>query len=122
MSEVQNEIVDASKTRGTRVSGKTWKEERTPFRVTSSVIKNKKFTSWEAKQQKKLEDKQFKDRLKALKDEKEEARKTKIQALKERREKKEEKERYERLAAKMHAKKVDRLRRREKRNKALKER
>lgn len=42
--------------------------------------------------------------------------------LKERREKKEENERYERLAAKMHAKKVERMRRREKRNKALKER
>jgi rRNA-processing protein CGR1 len=44
----------------------------------------------------------------------------KVQAIKDKRAAKEEKERYELLAAKMHAKRVDRLRRREKRNKMLK--
>ena len=44
----------------------------------------------------------------------------KIQAIKDKRAAKEEKERYELLAAKMHAKRVERLRRREKRNKMLK--
>lgn len=45
-----------------------------------------------------------------------------IQTLKERREKAEEKVRFEKLAARMHQKKIDRMKRREKRNKALKER
>lgn len=45
-----------------------------------------------------------------------------ITALKERREKQVEKERYAKLAEKMHVKRVERLKRREKRNKALKER
>ena len=44
----------------------------------------------------------------------------KIQAIKDKRAAKEERERYELLAAKMHAKRVERLRRREKRNKMLK--
>ncbi|CCD26230.1 Cgr1p NDAI_0H00560 [Naumovozyma dairenensis CBS 421] len=114
--------VDASKTKGLTVSGRSWKVSKQPFRAKSRVVKNKKLTSWEIKEQKRLEDKQFKERMKALKDEKEEERKNKIEALKERREKQAEKERYERLAAKMHAKKVERMRRREKRNKALKER
>ncbi|CUS22947.1 LAQU0S07e03840g1_1 [Lachancea quebecensis] len=108
--------------KGANVSGRAWKVEKGQFRVGSRAIKNKKLTSWELKKQKALEDKQFKQKLKELREEKDQIRKAKIQALKERREKSEEKERYERLATKMHAKKVDRLRRREKRNKALKER
>jgi hypothetical protein len=44
----------------------------------------------------------------------------KVQAIKDKRAAKEEKDRYALLAAKMHAKRVDRLRRREKRNKMLK--
>jgi len=43
-----------------------------------------------------------------------------VQGIKDRRAAKEEKERYEKMAAKMHAKRVDRLKRREKRNKLLK--
>ncbi|CCC69544.1 hypothetical protein NCAS_0C05540 [Naumovozyma castellii] len=123
MSDIIEPVeTDIAKTRGATVSGRSWKVEKQPFRAKSRVVKNKKLTSWELKKQKRLEDKQFKDRIKALKEEKEEERKKKIEALKERREKQEEKERYERLAAKMHAKKVERMRKREKRNKALKER
>lgn len=44
----------------------------------------------------------------------------KVQAIKDKRAAKEEKDRYALLAAKMHAKRVERLRRREKRNKMLK--
>ncbi|CCH60219.1 hypothetical protein TBLA_0C04190 [Henningerozyma blattae CBS 6284] len=112
----------ASKTQGKLVSGRIWKHTKEPLRASSRVVKNKTLTSWDLRQKKRLEQQQFKARIQALKDEKADARKQKIQALKERREKKEEAERYERLAAKMHAKKVDRMRRREKRNKALKER
>ncbi|CCF59878.1 hypothetical protein KAFR_0I00970 [Kazachstania africana CBS 2517] len=124
MSTSKTNIVveDAAKIKGKPVSGRSWKVEKNPLRAKSSVVKNKKLTSWELKQQKRLEEKQFKERIKALKTEKEDERQRRIDALKERREKKEEKERYERLAAKMHAKKVERIRRREKRNKALKER
>lgn len=42
-----------------------------------------------------------------------------MQALKEKRTAKEEKERYELLAAKMHKKRLERLKRKEKRNKLL---
>ena len=43
-----------------------------------------------------------------------------IQAIKDKRVAKAEKERYEKMAEKMHAKRVERLKRREKRNKLLK--
>lgn len=43
-----------------------------------------------------------------------------IQAIKDKRAAREEKERYEKMAEKMHAKRVERLKRREKRNKLLK--
>lgn len=43
-----------------------------------------------------------------------------IQAIKDKRAAKEERERYEKLAEKMHIKRVERLRRKEKRNKMLK--
>ncbi|CAG99523.1 Cgr1 [Kluyveromyces lactis] len=108
--------------KGKPVSGRTWKVEKEPLRAKNRVVKNKKLTSWELKKQKRLEDQQFKEKVRALKEEKKAEKDAVIQALKERRAKKEEQERYDRLAAKMHAKKVDRLRRREKRNKALKER
>lgn len=48
------------------------------------------------------------------------SRQRRIQAIKDKRAAKEEKERYEKMAEKMHAKRVERLRRREKRNKLLK--
>lgn len=113
---------DSVKSKGVPVSGRTWKNDKDQFRVKSRVVKNKKLSSWELREQKRLEDKQFKERMKMLKEEKEEERQKRIQSLKERREKKAEEERYQLLAAKMHAKKVERMRRREKRNKALKER
>ncbi|KAG0669520.1 rRNA-processing protein cgr1 [Maudiozyma exigua] len=122
MSEPESSLDITSKARGANVSGRSWKVSKQPMRPKSSVVKNKKLTSWELKEQKRLEDKQFKERVKALKDEKIAEKQKRAQALKERREKKEEEERYEKLAAKMHAKKVDRMRRREKRNKMLKER
>ena len=43
-----------------------------------------------------------------------------IQVINERRESREEKARHEKLAQRMHAKRVDRLKKREKRNKMLK--
>ncbi|KAH3901750.1 Cgr1p SCDLUD_001524 [Saccharomycodes ludwigii] len=115
-------VNNLDKIKGIPKSGRTWKVSKKPLNPHSQVVKNKKLTSWELKKQQRSEDQQFKTKLKELKDEKENARITKIESLKHRRQIKEEKERYEMLAAKMHAKKVERLRRREKRNKALKER
>ena len=43
-----------------------------------------------------------------------------VQVIKDKRTAKAEKERYEKMAEKMHAKRVERLKRREKRNKLLK--
>lgn len=120
VEELKND--QSVKVKGPTVSGRPWKNDKDQFRVKSRVVKNKKLTSWQVREQKRLEDKQFKERMKTLKDEKDEERQKKIQSLKERREKKAEEDRYQLLAAKMHAKKVDRMRRREKRNKALKER
>lgn len=45
---------------------------------------------------------------------------TKIQSIKDKRAKKEERARYEKLAETMHRKRVERLKRKEKRNKMLK--
>lgn len=122
IAKAVEEKLEETKAKGLNVSGRPWKAEKEPFNPRGRVVKNKTLTSWEMKKQKRLEDLQFKARVKELKQEKEDLRQARINSLRERREKKEEKDRYERLAVKMHAKKVERLRRREKRNKALKER
>ncbi|CDR37004.1 CYFA0S01e06348g1_1 [Cyberlindnera fabianii] len=104
-------------TQGSRVSGKGWKVQKNAFRVKSLGVGSK----WAKKQEQRLKDQQVKAKLKELKQEKEDEKKARIDAMKERREKKAEKERYEMMAAKMHAKKVERMRKKEKRNKLLKE-
>lgn len=109
--------VAKSVSQGTRVNGKNWKVSKDAFRVKSLCVKN----TWDRKKEQKLKDEQFKAKIKELKEEKENERKQKIQAIQDRRAKKEEKERYERLAAKMNAKKIERMRKKEKRNKLLKE-
>lgn len=106
--------------KGSRVNGKDWKGQKDPFRIKRlGVTKPSNFKEREAK---KLQEQQYRARLQELKQEKEDVKKQRIADLKRRREIKEEKERYEKLAAKMHAKKVERLRKKEKRNKLLKER
>lgn len=105
---------------GSRVNGKDWKIKKDAFRVKTLGVK--KLSTWEHREQKKLEQQQYKTRLQDLKQEKEDAKNQRISDLKRRREIKAEKERYEKMAVKMHAKKVDRMRKREKRNKMLKER
>ncbi|WLF77317.1 rRNA-processing protein cgr1 [Lodderomyces elongisporus] len=113
-------LAPKDKSEGSRVNGKDWKIKKDAFRVkTLGVAKRNSFKERELK---KLQEQQYKERLKELQEEKESARKQKIADLKRRREIKAEKERYERMAAKMHAKKVERMKKREKRNKLLKER
>ncbi|EAZ63382.1 nucleolar coiled- coil protein [Scheffersomyces stipitis CBS 6054] len=113
-------LAPKEKNEGARVNGKDWKMKKDAFRVkTLGVSKSSK---WKQREEKRLQEEQFKARIKDLKEEKESAQKERIAERKRRLQIKEEKERYEKMAAKMHAKKVERLRKKEKRNKLLKER
>lgn len=113
-------LAPKDKSEGSRVNGKDWKIKKDAFRVKTLGVAKK--SSFKERELKKLQEQQYKERLKELKEEKESAKKQKIDDLKRRREIKAEKERHEKLAAKMHQKKVERLKKREKRNKLLKER
>ncbi|KAK6201400.1 uncharacterized protein RJT21DRAFT_35059 [Scheffersomyces amazonensis] len=113
-------LAPKDKGEGSRVNGKDWKIKKDAFRVKTLGVK--RFSSFKDREEKKLQEEQYKARVKELKEEKESIRKQRIDDLKRRREIKAEKERYELMAAKMHAKKVERMRKREKRNKLLKER
>lgn len=95
------------------VSGRVWKIEHKPI---------KKGTQW-AERQKEIQNLEIvKAKEAQLKAEKQAKHDESVRRLKERRELKAEKERYEKMALVMHRKKVDRIKRREKRNKLLKER
>ncbi|ODV81359.1 uncharacterized protein CANTADRAFT_87363 [Suhomyces tanzawaensis NRRL Y-17324] len=112
-------LAPKDKGEGSRVSGKEWKVKKGAFRVKTFSVKKSPF---QQREEKRLQEEQFKQRLKDLQDEKESIKQSRIADLKRRREIKEEKERHERIAAKMSAKKAERLRKKEKRNKLLKER
>lgn len=123
-TEIPKKYLDPSlpkeKDEGSRVNGKDWKIHKDAFRMKALGVN--KGTSFAKRNAKRLEEEQYKARINELKNEKEEARQSRINDLKRRREIKAEKERYEKLATKFHQKKVDRLRKKEKRNKLLKER
>jgi rRNA-processing protein CGR1 len=112
------EVIPVDPGKGKRVGGKNWKVEKKAFRIKSLGVSS----SWKKKQEQRLKEAQDKARLKELQAEKQSAHKARIEKIKEKREKKAEEERYEKLATIMHAKRVERLKRREKRNKLLKER
>lgn len=128
---------------GQKKNGKNWHENKAAFRPLAGQ------TSYAKRAAKQKQEAEVKKMEKEMKDEKEQERQVcfsfeiqsvddmrdfmllrellsdrsmqrKIQAIKDKRAAKEERERYELLAAKMHAKRVERLRRREKRNKMLK--
>ncbi|KAM0714890.1 hypothetical protein Q7P37_009355 [Cladosporium fusiforme] len=99
---------------GVKKNGKNWHENKKPFRPGTG------HTSYAKRAEKQKQEAEIKKYEKEIKAEQEEERQRKIQAIKDKRAAKEERERYEQLAAKMHQKRVDRLRRREKRNKMLK--
>ncbi|GME77266.1 unnamed protein product [[Candida] boidinii] len=116
---IDQELLKKNYTQGKRVSGRDWKDSKTAFRVKSFCVKK---SSWDKKNEVRIREKALREKLNELKQEKEDERKQRIDTIKQRRADKEEKERYERLSAKMTAKKIERLKRREKRNKLLKER
>lgn len=113
-------LTEKGKEEGDRVNGKDWKIKKDAFRLKSAGVR--KLNTWKLREEKALQESQFKQRIKDLKQEKSDEKNRKIEELKKRREAIEEKKRYEQIALKMHAKKVERMRKKEKRNKMLKER
>lgn len=106
---------------GPRVSNKNWKLEKKPKRLKFlNAIKMQK--SWIQKKSTSQSDKIFKENLETLKNEKNKLRAEKIANLKKRRQIKLEKENAILLQKKYNEKRINRLRRKEKRNEKLKER
>ncbi|TVY85779.1 rRNA-processing protein [Lachnellula willkommii] len=94
--------------------GKQWHEPKSAFRPKAGN------GTYEKRQEERKFMAAVKAKEKEMKDEKEAERQRRITALKEKRAVKEEKARYEKLAETMHKKRVERLKRKEKRNKMLK--
>ncbi|ESZ95047.1 hypothetical protein SBOR_4580 [Sclerotinia borealis F-4128] len=99
---------------GMRKNGKQWHPVKKAFRPRAGN------TSYEKRKANDDAVAATKAKEKDMKEEKEAARQAHITKIKEKRANKEERERYEKMAENMHQKRVDRLRRREKRNKMLK--
>ncbi|KAK0103290.1 hypothetical protein ONS95_005322 [Cadophora gregata] len=112
--EVPVESVGAAAPQGMRKNGKQWHVPKTAFRPKAGN------GTYEKRQAERVAMAAVKAKEKEMKDEKEAARQVKIQAIKDKRAKKEEKARFEKLAETMHRKRVERLKRKEKRNKMLK--
>ncbi|KAG0647948.1 rRNA-processing cgrA [Hyphodiscus hymeniophilus] len=104
----------AVKPQGMRKNGKQWHEPKSAFRPKAGN------TSYEKRQVERVAISAMKAKEKDMKDEKEAHRQRRIQAIKDKRAVKEERARYEKLAETMHRKRVERLKRKEKRNKMLK--
>ncbi|EWC45932.1 hypothetical protein DRE_04725 [Drechslerella stenobrocha 248] len=108
-----------------RRNGKHWKPQKAPFKPgtsSASTTSSKQSKTYAARQQQRQAAALVHAKEASIKAEAEALRQTRIQSIKDKRAAKEERERYDRLAQKMHAKRVERLKRREKRNKLLKER
>lgn len=112
--------VEKDPSKGPRVNGKDWKPTKDAFRVRSIGVT--KLNSFQKRTAKKLQEDQYKARLQELKEEKESAKAARLNESKRRKEIKAEKERFEMMTAKLNRKKAERLKRKEKRNKLLKER
>ncbi|KAI9663603.1 MAG: hypothetical protein M1821_007093 [Bathelium mastoideum] len=97
-----------------RKAGKQWHQPRKAFRPSTGQ------TSYAKRTEQRKAQEIVKAKEREMKEEKEAERQRRIQAIKAKREAKAEKERYEKLAETMHRKRVERLKRREKRNKLLK--
>ncbi|KAI9885529.1 MAG: hypothetical protein M1823_002668 [Watsoniomyces obsoletus] len=109
MTEAKIKASDTTaQVKGVRKNGKQWHPTKTAFRLKAGL------QSWEQRVESRKALKAVKDREKELKDDKEAERQ-----IKERKAAKEEKERYEKMAEKMHRRRVERLKRKEKRNKLL---
>ncbi|KPM37694.1 hypothetical protein AK830_g8870 [Neonectria ditissima] len=105
--------LQAEKPQGMRKNGKQWHLPRKAFRPTAGL------KSYERRTQERALILQMKAKEKEMKEEKEAERKQRIQVIKDKRARKEERERYEKMAETMHKKRVERLKRKEKRNKLI---
>ena len=105
--------LQAQKGLGRRVNGKQWHVPKTAFRPTAGQ------TTFAKRMEVESVKKATKAREQEMKDEKEAERQRRIQAIKDKRKAKEERERYAAMEEKMHRKRVERRKRREKRNKLL---
>ncbi|ORY76688.1 Cgr1 family-domain-containing protein [Protomyces lactucae-debilis] len=103
-----------------RVSGKQWKLPKTA--TTRSQLPSSRRTPYALRQQESQRQKEVKIKESELRAEAKQELENRKRAIQEKREKREEKERFERLKEKMHKKTVDRIKKREKRNKLLKDR
>ncbi|KAJ6088263.1 hypothetical protein N7486_009524 [Penicillium sp. IBT 16267x] len=114
-SPAETPVVPApvAKASGMRKNGKNWHDNKRAFRPTAGL------TSYAKRQELRKHQDAVKEREREMKEEKEAERQARIQRIKDRRAAKEEKARYEKMAEKMHHKRVERLKRREKRNKLL---
>ncbi|OCL02359.1 hypothetical protein AOQ84DRAFT_443439 [Glonium stellatum] len=99
---------------GMRQNGKNWHQQKSAFRPRAGQ------TSYEKRAEERKALAAVKAKEKEMKDEKEAERQRRIQAIKDKRAAKEERERFQKMEVKMHRKRVERLKRREKRNKMLK--
>ncbi|KAL9111961.1 MAG: hypothetical protein Q9227_003581 [Pyrenula ochraceoflavens] len=106
-------IVKTPPTKALRKNGKSWHPTRTPFRPSSGL------TSYAKRQQAQQRTNAMREHEREMKAEKEAARERFVEGIKERRRKKEEQVRFEKMEEKMHRRRVERLKRREKRNKLL---
>ncbi|KXL47174.1 hypothetical protein M433DRAFT_151917 [Acidomyces richmondensis BFW] len=107
---------------GRRKNGKQWHQSRSAFRpsATSTQMKTSGDKAYEKRAAKEAEMAEIKKLEQEMKAEKEEARLRRVQAIKDKRAAKEERERFAKMEEKMHRKRVERLKRREKRNRMLK--
>ncbi|KAK9370392.1 hypothetical protein V1509DRAFT_617639 [Lipomyces kononenkoae] len=108
-----------TKNLGLRKSGKQWKDSKTPQRLRANGVPK---GGWQKREEERQKLAAMKELEKQMTEERQEAIRERVSRIKERAEKKAENERYAKLSEKMHRKRVERLKRREKRNKLLKER
>ncbi|CAG7932024.1 unnamed protein product [Penicillium olsonii] len=119
MSTSTTTVTAATPSIGSRKNGKNWHGTKKAFRPNAGL------TSYAKRQEARKHADAVKELEREMKAEHEAERKdmtvspAHIQRIKDRREAKEEKLRYEKMAEKMHHKRVERLKRREKRNKLL---
>ncbi|TVY52710.1 rRNA-processing protein cgrA, partial [Lachnellula suecica] len=118
LASMSTEVIEigqsAAAPQGMRKNGKQWHEPKSAFRPKAGN------STYEKRQVERKAMDAMKAKEKEMKEEKETERQRRITALKEKRAKKEERARYEKLAETMHRKRVERLKRKEKRNKMLK--
>jgi rRNA-processing protein CGR1 len=121
-SPIETDIAPASAaaTPAVRVSGKQWKLAKKA--TTRSQLPASRRTSYALRQQEAQKQREIKLKETELRADAKQELEDRKRAIQEKREKREEKERFEKLKEKMHKKTVDRIRKREKRNKLLKER